>query len=84
MFAERGLDASLDDIAHAAGVGVGTAYRHFANKYELAGAIMREGVDEMVAIAEECAAADDPWDGLVRFLEGSARSRPPTAACTRC
>ena len=71
VFAERGLEASLDDVAHAAGVGVGTAYRHFANKYDLAGAIMREGVDEMVELAEECAVADEPWDGLVRFLESS-------------
>ena len=46
VFAERGLDASLDDIAHHAGVGVGTAYRHFANKYELAEAIFGEAIDE--------------------------------------
>ena len=71
VFAERGLEASLDDVAHEAGVGVGTAYRHFANKYELAGAIMREGIDEMIALADECAEADDPWDGLIHFLEGS-------------
>jgi AcrR family transcriptional regulator len=71
VFAERGLDASLDDVAHQAGVGVGTAYRHFANKYELAGAIMREAVEEIVALAHDSAEIDDPWDGLVHFLEGS-------------
>ncbi len=71
VFAERGLDASLDDVAHQAGVGVGTAYRHFANKYELAEAIMREAVEEIVALAHESGEIDDPWDGLVHFLEGS-------------
>ena len=71
VFAERGLDASLDDVAHEAGVGVGTAYRHFANKYELAEAIMREAVEQIVALAHESGEIADPWDGLVHFLEGS-------------
>src|SRR4051812_4775678 len=71
VFAERGLDASLDDVAHRAGVGVGTAYRHFANKYELAGAILHEAVEEIVVLARESVEMSDPWDGLVHFLEGS-------------
>jgi AcrR family transcriptional regulator len=71
VFAERGLDASLDDVAHRAGVGVGTAYRHFANKYELAGAILREAVEQLLELARESAQMADPWDGLVHFLEGS-------------
>ena len=45
VFAERGLEASLDDIARHAGLGVGTAYRHFSNKYELAQAIFAEAID---------------------------------------
>ena len=69
VFAERGLDASLDDVARRAGVGVGTAYRHFANKYELATAIFAEEVDEIAALAETAAQADDAWQGLVDFLE---------------
>src|ERR687886_281605 len=32
LFAQRGLDVTLDDIARHAGVGVGTAYRRFADK----------------------------------------------------
>src|SRR5436309_3103358 len=71
VFAERGLDASMDDVAHRAGVGVGTAYRHFANKYELAGAILHEAVEEIVMLARDSAELPDPWDGLVHFLEGS-------------
>jgi AcrR family transcriptional regulator len=69
VFAERGLDASLDDIARHAGLGVGTAYRHFANKHELARAILAEAIEQIVASAERAAAADDPWAGLVSFLE---------------
>jgi AcrR family transcriptional regulator len=69
VFAERGLDATLDDVARRAGVGVGTAYRHFANKYELAGAILQQAIDEIIELAEASLEADDPWTGLVSFLE---------------
>ncbi|HEU5266101.1 MAG TPA: helix-turn-helix domain-containing protein [Jatrophihabitans sp.] len=72
VFAERGLEASLDDVAHRAGLGVGTAYRHFANKYELARAIFAQAVEDIVDLAHRCAAAPDPWQGIVGFLEGAA------------
>jgi AcrR family transcriptional regulator len=75
VFAERGLEASLDDVAHHAGVGVGTAYRHFANKYELAQAIFAEAIDQIVELAGRSAAADDPWAGIVAFLEGTAEAQ---------
>lgn len=75
VFAERGLEASLDDVAHHAGLGVGTAYRHFANKHELAKAIFAEDVDKFVVLAEEAAALDDPWTALRRFLEGAAEAQ---------
>ncbi|MFI5068732.1 MAG: helix-turn-helix domain-containing protein, partial [Streptosporangiales bacterium] len=32
VFTERGLDATLDDVARHAGVGVGTVYRRFPDK----------------------------------------------------
>jgi AcrR family transcriptional regulator len=75
VFAERGLEASLDDVAHRAGLGIGTAYRHFPNKYELAKAIFAQAVDEIVALVERAVAMDDPWDGIVSFLEGTAEAQ---------
>jgi AcrR family transcriptional regulator len=69
VFAERGLDATLDDIARHAGVNVATAYRHFANKHELARAFLQHTLDRAAAIAEEAAAAEDPWAGLTQFFE---------------
>ncbi len=71
VFAVRGLEASMDDVAHHAGLGVGTAYRHFANKHELASAIFENAVDEIVELAEQALAMPDPWDGLVTFLEAT-------------
>jgi AcrR family transcriptional regulator len=75
VFAERGLEASLDDVARHAGLGVGTAYRHFANKYELAEAIFTEAIDDIIALAELAETMDDPWDGIVGFLEGAAEAQ---------
>jgi AcrR family transcriptional regulator len=71
VFAARGLDATLDEIAQHAGVGVGTAYRHFANKQELAAAIFSDDFDQMVANAQAALDIDDPWDALVAFVEGT-------------
>ncbi len=69
VFAERGLDATLDDVAHHAGLGVGTVYRRFPGKEELVEALFVHALDRMVTLAEEAAAMDDPWESLVWFLE---------------
>ncbi|TWH74818.1 TetR family transcriptional regulator [Modestobacter roseus] len=71
VFAQRGLEATLDDVAREAGVGVGTAYRHFANKFELATAVLEECIDVLVANAERALADEDPWRGLVSCLESA-------------
>src|SRR5689334_11065679 len=60
IFARRGFEASMDDIAEHAGLGVGTAYRHFANKYELADAIFDDAVAAFVNAAEEVLRENDP------------------------
>src|SRR6059058_1686867 len=75
VFAERGLEASLDDVARHAGLGVGTAYRHFANKFELARAIFTEAIEEIVDTARAAAAMDDAWAGIVAFLEKAAEAQ---------
>ena len=69
VFAERGLDVSLDEVAHAAGVGVGTVYRRFPNKEALIDALFEDKVENMVVLAREAAAFDDPWEGFVHFIE---------------
>ncbi|MGC3995545.1 MAG: TetR family transcriptional regulator [Propionicimonas sp.] len=73
LIAERGVGVTLNDIAHHAGVGVGTAYRKFANKTEVIDALFDERLAAVVALAQECLADPDAWAGFVRFLEGSLR-----------
>lgn len=73
VFAQRGLDVTLDEIAHHAGVGVGTAYRRFANREALVDAVLEEAVQRVVRRAEEALTREDPWEGFVRFFESSAQ-----------
>lgn len=71
LFAERGLGVSLNDIAHHAGLGVGTAYRRFANKAEVIDALFERRLEDLASVARAALADPDPWTGLVSFLEGS-------------
>src|SRR3954453_1200131 len=71
LFAERGLTVTLNDIAHHAGVGVGTAYRRFANKGEVIDALFEESLQDLAAVATEALEDPDAWNGLVTYLERS-------------
>src|SRR3954452_12471054 len=71
LFAERGLNVTLNDIAHRAGVGVGAAYRRFANKDEVIDALFEQRLQDVIAVAQEALATTDAWAGLVSFLECS-------------
>ena len=73
VFAERGLDVTLDDIAAAAGVGIGTIYRRFPDKQELIDTLFAQRIDEVAALAAASAAVPDPWEGLVHFIRESQR-----------
>lgn len=69
VFAERGLSASLEDIARRAGVGVGTLYRRFPTREDLIGAVFAEKM-ALYADAVDAALADaDPWRGFCNLIE---------------
>jgi len=69
VFSERGLRATLDDVAERAGVGVGTAYRRFANKDELIDAVFDDIMEQVEALAREAAEDPDAWRGLTTSVE---------------
>jgi AcrR family transcriptional regulator len=73
IFAERGLDVSLDDVAAHAGVGVGTVYRRFPDKDTLIDALFEDKIDRAVALADEALEIEDPWDGFTTFMRGMCR-----------
>jgi AcrR family transcriptional regulator len=75
LFAERGLAVTLNDIAHHAGVGVGTVYRRFPDKGQLIDALFERRLEELVELMEQAVANPDPWAGLTSFLERSLDSQ---------
>jgi AcrR family transcriptional regulator len=69
VFTARGLQASLDDVARQAGVGVGTVYRRFPDKEALVDALFEDKLAALVTEAERALEAPDSWTGLVTLLE---------------
>lgn len=70
VFAEQGLDASMEAVARRAGVGVGTVYRRFPDRDALIDALFQERMLEMVAVVEDALKEPDPWRGLERGIAG--------------
>jgi AcrR family transcriptional regulator len=68
-FATHGVDASVEEIAQRAGVGMGTLYRRFPTKHALVEAVLEESLDAFVSAAEDGLADPDPWRGFARFVE---------------
>lgn len=68
LYAEEGLDVSLNAIAQRAGIGNATLYRHFCGQPELRDAVFRERIGEIDDRLEELAALDDPAAELRGFL----------------
>jgi AcrR family transcriptional regulator len=71
-FAERGMEASVADIARRAGVGKGTVFRHFPTKDDLLAAIVLDRVESLAALARGLADAADAGAALFSFLEEAA------------
>lgn len=73
VLADRGSEATMEEIAKRADVGVGTLYRHFPRRIDLVEAVYREDVDGLVALAAKVSTDAEPWDALVEWLHGFAR-----------
>lgn len=71
VFAERGLSATLHDVAARAGVSAATAYRNWPSKNELIDELFHQRLDEFSALTEEALRDPDPWRGLCTYLERS-------------
>lgn len=69
VFATRGLEATLDDIAAHAGLGIGTVYRRFENRDALVEALFLERLHEVGAMAGQVLDEPDSWAALRGLLE---------------
>jgi AcrR family transcriptional regulator len=70
LFAERGVDVPLDEIARRAGVSIGTLYNHFPNRGALLDAVLPDWGAEIDRLARAALADADPWHGFASFMEG--------------
>ncbi|MET8286473.1 TetR/AcrR family transcriptional regulator [Streptomyces sp. NPDC048448] len=66
-FAEKGAEASLEDIARRAGVGIGTLYRNFPTRRHLFESVYADEVDALCRMARDVA-TQEPWAALTSWL----------------
>ncbi|MDA3628777.1 TetR/AcrR family transcriptional regulator [Saccharopolyspora oryzae] len=69
VFAERGPEVPMEEIARAAGVGTGTLYRRFPDRDSLIRAVGQHVFGRVLDEARAIAAREsDPWRALTEFL----------------
>ncbi|SEG64802.1 DNA-binding transcriptional regulator, AcrR family [Nonomuraea solani] len=68
LFAERGTEAPLDDVARRAGVGNATMYRHFPTRSDLLAAVYADEVAQLCASAETLRTTEPPAQALRHWL----------------
>lgn len=67
-FAEQGLGVSVDEIARRAGIGKGTVFRRFPTKEQLIAAVIRDRLEEGIALASGLLHTDDAGAALLEFM----------------
>lgn len=68
IFAERGIEASLEEIAARARVGIATLYRRFPSRQHLVAAALVEKVAKYAEAAQTALAIGDPWAGFCSYV----------------
>jgi len=64
VFAREGHEVQMPDVARAAGVGVGTLYRHFPAKEDLVRALVEDKVRAVIDTTREALSRDDPGEAI--------------------
>ncbi|MGW7418695.1 TetR/AcrR family transcriptional regulator [Streptomyces sp. NPDC054813] len=67
-FADKGAEASLEDVARRAGVGIGTLYRNFPTRRDLFESVYADEVNTLCRAAVELAELE-PWQALTSWLD---------------
>lgn len=68
-FAAHGVDASLEEIARRAGVGIGTLYRHFPTREHLVEVVYRREVEGLCQAADELSRTETPDVALEQWMQ---------------
>jgi AcrR family transcriptional regulator len=70
VFAERGLDAEMKEIAERAGVGIGRIYRNFPSKDDLIAVIIGDAVGGFERALDGALSIEDPVAAMRVFVRG--------------
>ncbi|MCD0451752.1 TetR/AcrR family transcriptional regulator [Actinocorallia sp. API 0066] len=70
VFAEEGVNASLNEIAKRAEVGAGTLYRHFPTREALLESVLHEQFEDLERHGRDLLAAPPTGDVLAAWLRG--------------
>ena len=81
LLAERGLDIEVDEVAERAGVGVGTLYRHFANRDDLVRSIIAQTLASLWDRLQAAAVIEDPAEALRQITLACAIDESFFAVC---
>jgi AcrR family transcriptional regulator len=71
VFSAGGPEASLEAVARAAGVGIGTLYRHFPTREALFEAVYRREVQQLADLAEQLKQKAQPVDALREWMRSN-------------
>jgi AcrR family transcriptional regulator len=82
VFATKGVTAATEEVARAAGVGIGTLFRHFPTKEALLEAVYRARLRAIADEARGLAGADDPGAALLDFFRDTVVNSGPKLAVT--
>jgi AcrR family transcriptional regulator len=69
LFSERGLEASMREVARSAGVGPATLYRRFPTKQALIDGVFADELRACRQIVLDACADPDPWRGFAWVIE---------------
>jgi AcrR family transcriptional regulator len=69
VFAEQGLDASTNEVARRAGVGIATLFRRFPTRDDLIAAAFADKMHAYAEAIDRALADSDPWNGFCGYIE---------------
>ena len=68
LFAERGIEVTMEEVARRAGVGVATLYRRFPTRADLVAGAFEEKMWRFADGARMALTDPDPWHGFCRYV----------------
>lgn len=80
VFAVHGIEAGVEEVAHEAGVGIGTLYRRFPTKDALIAELVRELLNEVIGLARSALEVPD-GRGLEQYLYAIGRAQEVNRGC---